>query len=185
MSKISLDPKKEKRIIDKSRKNREEFAPLYKHYQPYIKKFFSLRVYAEPEAVEDLTSDVFKKAIAGLDNFQWQGVSFSAWLYKIARNTLIDYYRSVKKNISLSELEATIKSKDKGPDELAFDSLNEELLKRLLQNLPERERNIIYMKFYDGYTNKTIAEVLDLSETNVSTIVYRSVRKLREEIERM
>lgn len=182
MSKISLDPKEEKKIIAEARKDRKKFAPLYKHYLPHIKKFFNIRVYSDPEVTEDLTSEVFKKAISGLDNFQWQGISFSAWLYKIARNTLIDFFRSEKKDVSINEMDYALESKTKGPDELAIELLNEELLKNLLESLPERERNIIYMKFYDGYTNKTIAKVLGLSETNVGTIVYRAVKKLRKEL---
>jgi len=55
-------------------------------------------------------------------------------------------------------------------------------VRRLLADLPEKERKIIYMKFFEGYTNKTIANLTDLSETNVGTIIHRTVGKLREKL---
>jgi len=181
MSKISLDPKIEKRIIEKARKDKKEFAPLYTHYKKHIQNFFSFRV-GNFNTAEELTSVTFEKALKSLDNFQWQGVSFSAWLYRIARNTLIDYYRKESRKTETSSLDLVqeIPSSDATPHEEVETMFAEEHLYEVLQHLPPREKEIIYLKFFDGYTNKIISEVTGLSETNVGTIVYRTIKKLRE-----
>ncbi len=181
MSVISLSPTKEKKLIEESRNDKTKFSPLYEHYQPYIKEFFKHRL-NDYETAEDLTSAVFEKALNGLDNFQWQGVSFSAWLYRIARNTLIDHYRKVSRNkpVASSELLQEFPSQEKQPLELIETMYSEELLYSILQKLPPREKDIIYLKFFDGYSNKVISQITGLSETNVGTIIYRTVRKLRQ-----
>lgn len=183
MSKISLDPETERRLIKKTQRDKKAFAPLYKHYYPYIKRFFAIRL-TDFEVVEDLTSKVFEKALLGIDSFQWQGVSFSAWLYKIAKNTLVDFFREqerTKRETSLSNIRP-LKSFDKTPEEILIEMDSENELHLLLDVLPKREREIIYMKFFEGYTNRAIARLTGLSETNVGTIVYRTVRKLREKL---
>ena len=96
MSTISLDPKIEKRLIEASKKDKKNFSPIYAHYKNHIYKFFFVRTNDETLS-DELTSIVFEKALKGLSNFQWQGISFSAWLYRIARNTLIDYFRGNEK----------------------------------------------------------------------------------------
>jgi len=183
MNAAPLNPQKEQELIKKSKRDRRAFAPLYEFYHPRIERFFKIRIVDEVKS-EDLTSKVFEKALIGLDNFQWQGVSFSAWLYKIARNTLIDFFREsgkAKRNIPISDA-PPLRDKGKTPEQLAIQKDGEDILHRLLEKLPSRERNIIYLKFFDGYTNRTIAKLTGLSETNVGTIVYRVVRKLRKEL---
>jgi len=181
MSKISMDPKTERRLIEKSRKNKEEFAPIYKHYKRHIKKFFTFRVTGS-ETAEELTSITFEKALKGLDNFQWQGVSFSSWLFRIARNTLIDFYRKKDKRNKTSSLEIVyhLPSGESTPEEKVETMFAEEKLYKILKQLPPREQEIIYLKFFDGYTNKVIAQITELSETNIGTIVYRTIKKLRK-----
>lgn len=180
MSVISLDPKIEKKLIEGSRKDKEQFAPLYRNYKEHIKKFFIYRVKTN-EIADELTSVTFEKALNGLDNFQWQGISFSAWLYKIARNTLIDHYRkNEKEKVSTSiEEHHGLPSKEKAPPEKIEIMFSEDILHKVLDELPAREREIIYLKFFDGYTNKLIAQLTDLSETNVGTIVHRTLKKLK------
>lgn len=180
MSTISLDAKTEKRLIEEARKDRTKFGPLYKHYQPYINNFFKYRV-SDYNTTQELTSVVFEKALKGLDNFQWQGVPFSAWLFRIARNTLIDHYRKKAKDTEVASVDFLheLPSKEKQPPEIVESMFAEELLYNILRELPSREQEIIYLKFFDGYTNKVIAQITELSETNIGTIIYRTIKKLR------
>jgi len=186
MSKISMDLKTEERLIRTVQKGgqrgREAFGKIYTHYKPHLEKFFAAHLGNNP-VTEDLVSEVFKKALAGVDSFRWQDISLSAWLYKISRNVLIDYFRksNQRRNISLEDI-APPKSRETGPEENYLKTERDNLLHELLDELPERERKIIYLKFFEGQMNKSIARELDLSETNVGTIVYRSIRKLREKI---
>lgn len=180
MSKISLDSKLEKKLIQKARKNKADFAPLYKHYHPHILRYLNQKVSSKEQA-DEITSIVFEKALNAIDNFQWQGVPFSAWLYQIARNTLIDFYRTNEKEKKVSYIEdMQFESKEENPLEKLESTFEEDLLYKLIDQLNEKEKEIIYLKFFDGYTNRLIAQITELSETNVGTIVYRAIKKLRE-----
>jgi len=157
------------------------FGKLYQSYYPKIKTYFTSRLGQEPVA-EDLTSQTFQKALTGLASFKWQGVPFSSWLLTIARNTFFDHLRSPKGKKQV-EIESTSPLPAKSPTQM------EELLEREehdwlgqeLEKLPQRERDIIYLKFYEGLTNRQIAKFLNLSETNVGTILYRTLTKIRRE----
>lgn len=179
MSKISLDSKFEEDLVNKCKTDKNAFGVLYNHYFQHILNFIKPKV-DSVETAEDICSSVFKKAFESMSSFKWQGISFSSWLYRIARNSIIDYYRSKKEHLPLEE--ALIASHEKSPEEQFEANTFEESIKNLIEALPEKERKIIYMKFFEGYTNKTISNLLNLSETNVSTIVYRAIAKLREEI---
>lgn len=183
MSIISLNPTIEEELIKKCRRDKKFFAPLFEHYNPYIRRFFLRHVIVD--SAEELTAKVFEKAFIGSENFKWQGISFSAWLYRIANNTLVDYYRQYHREqhrqLPLQEAES-IPAKTKDPEE-SYEELeltNE--INDVLSVLPEREKEIVYLKFYEGQMNKTIARLTGLTETNVSTIVYRSIAKMRQKL---
>ena len=190
MSRISLDPKTEKSLVKKIQKGSEKerkkaLETIYTHYKKPIFRFFDIKIRIT-EDVEDLTATVFKKVLEGIDNFQWQGLSLSAWIYRIARNTLIDFFRENDKRRKTTPITDAmhLASNEGGPEEMAeFLDLRDQL-HGLLEELPEREQKIIYMKFYEGYTNRTIARLTGLSETNVGTIVWRTVKTLRKNLEK-
>lgn len=158
------------------------FGQLYQFYYPKVRNYFLSRTGDEKKA-EDLASKVFEKALTGIDSYQWQGVPFSSWLFKIAQNTFFDSLRRErgKRRISLEDA-PPIKTEEAGPEEIATQGEDREVLERHLFRLPRRERDIIYMKFYKGYTNRAIAKLTGLSETNVGTILYRTLRKLRKQL---
>jgi RNA polymerase sigma-70 factor (ECF subfamily) len=183
-----MDLKEEKRLVKKAQKiekgENKPFGKLYRHYFPKVKRYFLSRVDTVEEA-EDLSSQVFEKALSGLGSFQWQGVPFSAWLFKIAQNTLFDSFRKAKKRpqVSLEKL-PPLEADEQGPEEVAYQKESEEVLTQLLKILPQREREIVYLKFYEGHTNRAIAGITGLSETNVGTILYRTLKKLREDLQK-
>jgi len=186
MSKISLDPKEEENLVRETKKLKTKagkiaFGRLYRHYQPHIKRFFARRLRDET-LIEDLTSEVFEKALKSIDSFQWQGVSFSAWLYKISRNLLIDYFRQNNKRKKTLPLPNVyhLPADTSSPEENIIEFEAGIKVHRLLETLKDRERKIVYMKFFEGYTNKVIAEKLEITETNVATILHRLMKKLRE-----
>jgi RNA polymerase sigma factor (sigma-70 family) len=181
-----MNPKEEEKLIKQAKavKSGENvpFGKLYRNYHPKVKGYLLARV-ADERKAEDLTARVFEKALAGLPGFHWQGVPFSAWLFKIARNTLFDSFRAEKgkRRVSIEDL-PHLETKDAGPEEIAARSEGFEILEEALLRLPEREKEIVYMKFYEGCTNRAIAKHTGLSETNVGTILYRTLRKLRKEL---
>lgn len=181
-----MDLKEEEKLIRAAQKTKGgpnlPFGQLYKAYAPRVKKFFLKRL-GDEEVAQDLTSQVFEKALGGLNSFRWQGVPFSAWLFRISRNLFFDYLRAGKGKwkVPIEEMPHL-----KGDFPTQFEELKQtqenELLNQALIQLPPREREIVYLKFYEGLTNRGIAKITKLSETNVGTILYRTLRQLREDL---
>lgn len=154
-----------------------DFAALYHQELPRIYNYFRYRVGDGPLA-EDLTSETFEKAWRHRDRYRHDLASFSTWLFRIARNVAIDYYRRPRREVSL----------DHALDKTAGDSAEvqvtrQEQFQRLAELLAQcsvREREMVALKYGAGLTNRQIAPLMDLSESNVAVILHRTVRKLRE-----
>lgn len=181
-----MDIKEEEKLIREAKRVRggpnRPFGQLYAHYAPKVRGYFLART-NELSLAEDLTSRTFEKALHGLDSFQWQGVPFSSWLFTIARNTFFDHLRS-ERGKKKTSLEATAPVRSELPDQFEELVQREEygFLEGAVLTLTEREREIVYLKFYEGQTNRTIAKATGLSETNVGTILYRTMRKLQKRL---
>jgi len=186
MSRISMDLDREKKLVKTAQKGGQEgraaFEEIYKHYKPHLEKFYYARL-GSNQVIEDLVAEVFKKALDGLDSFRWQGVSLSAWLYKISRNVLIDYFRKEdKRKFTNIKKIAPLQSKEESPESTAIKKEKYDILHEILNDLPEREQKIIYFKFFEGRRNKDIAKMMSLTETNVGTIVHRTVNELQKKL---
>jgi len=158
----------------------EVFAGLYEQYMPGVYKYIRYRV-ANVHLAEDLTSAVFEKALAGFGRYEKDRASFFTWVMTIARRVVIDHYRqqSGRRDMSLDKA-GDIAS---GDSSLEQDAVKREELLRLqvcLARLSEHEQEIVSCKFGAEMNNRQVAGVLSLSESNVGTILYRVVRKLRD-----
>lgn len=180
-----MDIKEEEKLVRAAKKvksgENRPFGKLYKEHAPKVKGYFLSRL-KDLTIAEDLTSQTFAKALPGLDSFQWQGVPFSAWLFKIARNVFYDHLRSQrgKHRVGLEETKLLKEDLPTQLEELEGEEEEEWLIQALFK-LPKKEKEIIYLKFYEGLTNRAIAKMTGLSETNVGTILYRTFKKLRRE----
>ena len=179
--------KEEEKLIHAAQKVKRgpnlPFGKLYEAYHLKVKKYFLSRI-TDEQVAQDLSSKTFEKALSGLDSCRWQGVPFSAWLFRIARNTLFDYLRTIKGKTKVDlEKVAPLKLADHSSPFNEFQKEEEEeWVASLLLKLKPAEREIIYLKFYEGLTNRAIAKVINISETNVGTILYRTLKKLREDL---
>ncbi|MBI2849550.1 MAG: sigma-70 family RNA polymerase sigma factor [Chloroflexi bacterium] len=159
---------------------RAAFAALYEKHMPGVYQYVLYRVGDVPTA-EDLTSTVFEKALYSFHRYRSEQASFPTWLMSIARNTLIDYFRvqGKRKHMPL-EAANDIAADDPLPDEEATHKEELQRLRLCLSGLSQQEQEIISFKFGAGVTNRSIAGLLSLSESNVGVTLYRAVRKLRE-----
>jgi len=167
--------------LDKKAKNaREAFAELYEHYLPKVFRYISYQV-GDMDLAEDLTSSVFEKALTRLDSYRSNKASFSTWLMTVARNTVIDHYRVKSRKITVS-IEETfdIASKEISPEEKVIKKEELKSLDTYLRELSQQEWEIISLKFGAELNNREIAKMLGLSESNVGTKLYRTIRKLRD-----
>lgn len=172
----------ERALIADAKRDSNHFGELYKHYYPVILRFVEGRLKLR-EVSEDLTGQAFEKALKNLKSFEWENEnSFSAWLFQIAKRLLIDYFRSQSRRNHLStDSDIDPAATDKSAQEEAEEDWQRQTLGEMLLTLPDRERKVIYMKFYNGYTNRLIAELLQISESNVGTIIHRVVERLKSQ----
>lgn len=154
----------------------EDWDALYAEQLPRVYNFFRYRVGDGPVA-EDLTSRTFEKAWRARHRYRRDLAGFGTWLYAIARNVAYDHYRERRVHAPLEE--AAELPGGATPEELAEQRSDFEQLGRLLQDLPERERDLVALKYGAGMTNRAIAKATGLSESNVGTILHRTVGQLR------
>ena len=158
----------------------ELFSRLYEQYLPRIFQYVIYRV-GDRTTAEDLTSDIFNKALTNFTKYDSGKAAFSTWIFSIARNTLIDYYRGRSRKQKLQkEAEAEVLAFSTSPEEEASRSEEIRKLRECLSLLNPNERELISLKFSSEMTNREISRVTGLSESNVGTILCRAVRKLRD-----
>lgn len=157
-----------------------DWEAAYKEYLPRVYNFFRYRLNDEP-LVEDLTAATFEKAWRGRSRFRRDLSAFSTWLFTIARNVATDHFRRREREIALDAI----------PEQADVASLEETVqrnhefarLSKLLAQLPVRERELIAFKYGAGLNNREIARLTRLSESNVGTILNRTVENLRMEMD--
>lgn len=156
------------------------FGRLYEEHLTGVYRYVLYRV-GEKETAEDLTSEIFGKALGGFKGFNPEKASFTTWLYSIARNTVTDYFRRHARETRLRrEPEPDIPARTASPEEEV--SRNEEIrkLRECLLKLKPVEQELVSLKFSSEMTNREIARITGLSESNVGTILCRAIRKLRD-----
>jgi len=167
--------------ITKRVSKQEAFAELYDEFMPKVFRYISYEVNHQ-QITEDLTSTVFEKALASFDKYSSDKAAFSTWIFSIARNTLIDYYRTnkMRQQVDLDEA-VEVPSREPSPQEEVEKKAEQECLRECLARLPEGDREIIQLKFAGEFNNRQIAKMLGLSESNVGVRLFRAVKKLRED----
>jgi RNA polymerase sigma-70 factor (ECF subfamily) len=159
----------------------EAFARLYEQYLPGVFRFVYYRV-GNQALAEDVTSEVFHKALTAFPRYDSAKASFSTWIYTIARNTLTDYFRKHARETRLrEETEEDVPSETESVEEQLTKAEEFRKLHRCLSELRKHEQEIVSLKFAGGMTNREIAAVTGLTESNVGTILCRTIRKLRDE----
>jgi RNA polymerase sigma-70 factor (ECF subfamily) len=153
---------------------------IYDHYLPRVFHFMCYKV-GQVQVAEDLTATTFEKAWRNKSQFRRSKGTVQSWLFGIARHVVADYYRKPHREESTDEplkpssrLTAVEDTVQKGQD---FENVY-----RIIATFTEQHQEIIALKYGAGLTNRKIAAMTGLSETNVGTILYRLVRKIREEL---
>ena len=153
-----------------------DWEAVYAEHLPRIYNYFRYRLASE-HAAEDLTSRTFEKVWQARHRYRRDLAGFSTWLLRVARNVATDHFRTARNHAPLED--AADVPADGTPEEEAVLRSNFSRLTALVASLPERERELLALKYGAGATNRAIAEVTGLSESNVGTILYRSVQTLR------
>ena len=153
-----------------------DWEAVYTEQLPRVYNFFRYRFGASVD-VEDLTARTFEKAWVARHRYRRDVAAFSTWLMTIARNVAVDHLRATRRHVPLEE--ATAIAGGDSPEADLIRSSDAQRLASLLAVLPERERELLALKYGAGLTNRAIAAATGLSESNVGTILHRAVQGLR------
>jgi RNA polymerase sigma-70 factor, ECF subfamily len=151
---------------------------VYAEQLPRVFNFFRYRLGNDAHA-EDLTSRTFEKAWSARARYRRDLAGFATWLLSIARNVATDHLRAQRPHLPLEAAEE-VAARDTPHDEVARDS-DLARLGALLETLPQREQELVALKYGAEATNRAIAELTGLSESNVGTILHRVVQTLRRD----
>lgn len=157
--------------------NKEAFGMLYEHFIRPIYNFIYYKTHHK-ETAEDLASKTFIKAYQSLHMFNDDRGPFSAWLYQIARNLVIDHYRAQKPLLNVEDVWDLSSSEDIESD--TDTKLKLEKIKVYLQDLSSEQRDIVIMRIWQEMSYSEIATALGKSEASCKMSFSRSMRKLRE-----
>lgn len=156
--------------------NRKTFTEFYQENVKRIYRYVYFRVGKHREIAEDLTAEIFTKALEHFDAYD-ENLSRSAWIYTIARNRVMNYWRDRKEIVDIEDgaIAGDVPSKDpRGELHHALD------LERMLAELTEEERELVTLKYLSGYRYARIAEMVGKSSDAVKVATHRALQKVKK-----
>jgi RNA polymerase sigma-70 factor (ECF subfamily) len=156
---------------------------LYERYFDRIYRYIYLKLGDAVEA-EDVSEQVFLKMIESIGTFQWQGTSFSAWLYRIAHNQVVDTLRrqSRRPQVPLEPVSDTLQSERDDPHHLAEQSDFRDHVSEALSSLTDLQAQVILLKFGSGLSNAEVAAILDRTEGAIKALQYSALQNLQKRL---
>ena len=159
-------------------RDQEAFAQLYEAYFDRIYRYVVLKIGDKTEA-EDMTQQVFINALKSISSFKWKGVPFAAWLFRIAHNQVVDYYRKKSKwnIVPIDDLPLT--SGD-DPQKIVEHKLEVERLASAVKHLTDAQREVISLRFAGGLSTAEVAESMAKSQGAVKALQHSGIVALRK-----
>ncbi len=154
------------------------YSAIYADYFPRVYNYVLYRVNNHHDA-DDLSSEIFVKLFTNLNRYHAEKAPLPVWIFSIARNTVIDYYRrGLRLSVPLGAIPETFDSRP-GPDAKAISQEIQQHLRSALSCLSEREQEIIALKFWSGLSHREIAGFIGISESHTGVTLFRAMRRLR------
>ena len=167
----------EKRLVQKAKSgDPDAFAQLYDAYMDRIYRYIYFRVTDEVTA-EDLTSQVFLKAWESLDRYQTGGSPYLAWLYTIAKNLVIDHYRTRKETVDLDDA-VHYTANDPSPDEEVQNRFDIQAMRAAMQTLTDEQQQVLILRFISGLSTESVAEIMEKREGAIRALQMRALHAL-------
>ena len=159
----------------------EAFSQLYERYFNKIFRYIALKIGNSPEA-EDMTQQVFLKSLQSISSYRWRDIPFSAWLFRIAHNLVVDYWKKKSREKVAAVAPEEIDEMAASPyDPAALAELNFDMkqLAAACDRLTEGQREIISLRFAGGLSVAESAKVMGKSEGAVKVLQHAALVKLR------
>ena len=177
-----LDGKEEEKLVQDAvmAGDSSAFGKLYDHYQPMIYRFVFVKIGRREEA-EDITHQVFLQAWQNIRAYRHRGFPFGSWLYRIARNQVIDHYRSRKDDIALETLDGESVSFQTSQPDVSVRIDMEKVMAAIHELKPEYQDAIIF-RFIEDLSIKETAGAMDKTEGAVKLMQHRAIEELKKKI---
>ncbi len=181
----NAEPLDEADLIAAAQNDPSAFGPLYERYVDRIYRYAYRRVGNHAEA-EDVTSQTFQQALAALPSYEWRGVPFGAWLYRIAGNVIIRRGRSANREIVVEDVTtlAPERANDNEDDPASIVALRQDDdLTQALRKLSLDQQRAIVLRFSHGMKSREIGDAMGRSEGAVKQLLHRAILSLRATLE--
>lgn len=164
--------------------DKEALHELYEVFFPRVYNFIYART-KNAAVADDIVSDTFLKAVKNIGSFDSQLASFSTWLFRIANNTLYDYtkWKSYRQDAEWDDNFGGRTESREEPEGAFFADEDKKMLLAALKALNEREQKIVELKYFSDLSQKEIAVLLEITQSNVGVILHRALGKLRKKLE--
>jgi RNA polymerase sigma-70 factor (ECF subfamily) len=165
-----------------ARGDRVAFRELYRDLHPVVSRFVRRRVSSAADA-EDLVSKVFHKLVEHVGRFDRRKAGAKTWVLTMARNAVIDHYRTRKLAVSVDELADGLGDGEGGPLQVLIDDEEVRAVSELMEVYPPQVRTMLSLRYGDGLKHREIAQLLNMSEAAVKQRLSRTLRDMRERSE--
>jgi len=164
--------------IQRAKSNPEYFGPLYRKYHEQIFRYVHQRM-DDTELAFDVTSQVFLKALKNLHKYEFRGVPFGSWLYRIAKSELYQAYRErqAKRTVNVESIHLFEMIEDFDDEQ---SENNKKKLFKAISELKEEDVQLIELRFFEKRPFKEIGEILDITENNAKVKSFRVLEKLKK-----
>ena len=174
---MGLDAELTDRMMWRAPAAEPDWNAVFTEQLPRVYNYFRYRLSNEAD-IQELTSRTFEKAWRARERYRRERAGVATWLLRIAHNVAIDHLRLLRDSESLEGIADPMS--EGGPELEEESSSDMSRLKSLIPTLPTRERELLALKYGAGANNREIAQITGLSESNVGTILHRTVQVLRE-----
>ncbi|MBZ0298447.1 MAG: sigma-70 family RNA polymerase sigma factor [Anaerolineae bacterium] len=179
-----MDRAEEGRLLRQAQRgDADAFAALYREHVQVIYRYIVHRV-GDHHLAEDLTADVFTKALQGLDRYREQGKPLVAWLYRIARARVIDHYRRTSRRPVESDVEAEPLPFDADLDTPMVRREAARVLRAAIAELTEDQQQVVILRFVEGYRVEAIASLMGKQPNAIKALQHRALRTLANRLAR-
>ncbi|HEY8632259.1 MAG TPA: sigma-70 family RNA polymerase sigma factor [Candidatus Limnocylindrales bacterium] len=178
---MTIDDAAIERLVTEARNGDSwAFGMIFDHYHDSIYRFIASRV-QRPSDAEDLTQLVFVKALEALPRYVSRGVPFGGWLFRLARNAVIDHVRTRHDHTELDSLIEAAHG-DAGPDEIAVVRQELDAVGAALAGLTDEQREAISLRFFAGLSAREAAEAMGKQEGTVRGLQFRAIASMRRQL---
>lgn len=175
---MTLDDAAIERLVERAKAgDADAFGQIFDRYHGPVHRYIASRV-RRPVDAEDLTQTVFVKALEALPRYESRGVPFGGWLFRLARNAVIDHVRTRREHADLEMVGGQL-GEDASPDEIAATRQDIDAVAAALERLTAEQRDVIELRFFAGLSAREAAVAMSKQEGTIRGLQFRAIAALR------